>query len=412
MRTQSLCLMVALLLLCTFASAQWVQTNGPNGVDIRCVARSGPNLFAGTYGSGVFLSIDNGTSWTAVNTGLLPYTYINTLAVYGAHLYAGAVGAIFVSTNNGTSWSAGTGVPSRNVHAFAVSGANLFAGTWDSGVYLSTNNGASWTAVNTDLPMLIVLSLAASGTNLFAGLDERAGVFRSTNNGTSWTAARTGLTNRYILSLAISGTNLFAGTHGGVFLSIDNGTSWTAVNSGMPIDTHGDYPSIYALAVSGTNVFAGTYGSGVFLSTNNGIRWTAVNTGLPSTYIDNLAVDEANLYCGSTGSGVWLRPLSEMITTSVSEPSCELPTMFRLQQNFPNPFNPSTTIKYELPKSSEVRLSVYDMLGREVNVLVNETKAAGVHEVRFDASGLASGMHLCRLRAGDYIATKRLLLLK
>jgi hypothetical protein len=69
MRTQSICLALVIVLLYPYASAQWVQTNGPNGADIRRVARSGPNLFAGTY-KGVFLSTDNGTNWTEVNSGV------------------------------------------------------------------------------------------------------------------------------------------------------------------------------------------------------------------------------------------------------------------------------------------------------------------------------------------------------
>jgi hypothetical protein len=90
-----------------------------------------------------------------------------------------------------------------------------------------------------------------------------------------------------------------------------------------------------------------------------------------------------------------------------------------LYQNYPNPFNPSTTIKFELPKSSMVRLSVYDLPGREVTVLVNERVEAGVHEVNFDGSNLASGVYLYRLQApiesgqaGDFVQTKKLMILK
>jgi len=83
-----------------------------------------------------------------------------------------------------------------------------------------------------------------------------------------------------------------------------------------------------------------------------------------------------------------------------------------LLQNYPNPFNPSTTIKYELPSSSEVRLSVYDMLGREISVLVNEKKGVGVHEVKFDAAGLSSGVYFYRLQAADLVQSKKLLLMK
>jgi len=83
-----------------------------------------------------------------------------------------------------------------------------------------------------------------------------------------------------------------------------------------------------------------------------------------------------------------------------------------LYQNYPNPFNPSTTIKYELPKSSMVRLSVYDILGREVSVLVNERKSAGSYEVKFDAAGLSSGVYIYRLQAGDFVQAKKFVVLK
>ncbi len=104
-----------------------------------------------------------------------------------------------------------------------------------------------------------------------------------------------------------------------------------------------------------------------------------------------------------------------------------MPKAFALLQNYPNPFNPSTTIKYELPRASQVNLSVYDVLGRQVSVLVNERRNAGVHEVKFDASGLSSGMYFYRLQvrpldsaigrdsksgAGDFVQTRRFLLLK
>jgi hypothetical protein len=89
-----------------------------------------------------------------------------------------------------------------------------------------------------------------------------------------------------------------------------------------------------------------------------------------------------------------------------------LPREFALSQNYPNPFNPSTTIKYELPQSSVVKLSVFDMLGREVSVLVDERRDAGVHEVKFDASGLASGVYLYRLQAGDFVQARKLVVVK
>jgi hypothetical protein len=98
--------------------------------------------------------------------------------------------------------------------------------------------------------------------------------------------------------------------------------------------------------------------------------------------------------------------------TAVHSPSASLPTAFTLEQNYPNPFNPSTTISYGLPRRWHITLVVYNTFGQQVATLVNESQEAGYYDVRFDGSGLASGVYLYRLRAGDYIATKKVLLLK
>jgi len=246
---------------------------------------------------------------------------------------------------------------------------------------------------------------AASGTNLFAGT-MFGGVFLSTNNGTSWTAVNSGFTNTSIsiYALAVSGTNLFAGTWGGgVFLSTNNGTSWTAVNSGLT------NPIVHTLAVSGTNLFAGTYGGGVFLSTNNGTSWTVVSSGMTSTYVYALAVSGTNLFAGPDGSGVWRRPLSELFTSITSN---EAPSESILKQNYPNPFNSTTTIKFHIATSKFVKLSVFDMRGFEVATLVNEQLKSGTHEVVWDGSVYSSGIYNYKLTAGDYVETKKMILMK
>ena len=155
----------------------------------------------------------------------------------------------------------------------------------------------------------------------------------------------------------------------------------------------------------------GLNGGGVFLSTNNGTSWTAVNTGLTNTAVSALAVSGTNLFAGTGSGGVWRRPLSEMIT-SVEPVTRELSHQFSLLQNYPNPFNPSTTIEFELPKSSSVRLSVFDVLGREVAVLVNGRWEAGVHEVKFDGGWLSSGVYIYRIQAEDFVQTRKLTVLK
>jgi len=89
-----------------------------------------------------------------------------------------------------------------------------------------------------------------------------------------------------------------------------------------------------------------------------------------------------------------------------------IPTHFMLEQNFPNPFNPTTVIKYQLPMTAYVTLKVYDILGKELITLVNETKEAGNYEVSFDASNFVSGMYFYQMRSGDFVETKKLVLMK
>ncbi|MCH8032961.1 MAG: T9SS type A sorting domain-containing protein [Bacteroidetes bacterium] len=89
-----------------------------------------------------------------------------------------------------------------------------------------------------------------------------------------------------------------------------------------------------------------------------------------------------------------------------------IPRKFELSQNYPNPFNPSTAIKYSIPKAGFVTLVVYDVLGSEVSSLVNEEKTAGYFEIEFDGSSLASGIYFYRLQAGDFVETKKMMMLK
>jgi hypothetical protein len=99
------------------------------------------------------------------------------------------------------------------------------------------------------------------------------------------------------------------------------------------------------------------------------------------------------------------------MVTAVEDELAGVPLGLTLEQNYPNPFNPSTTIAYGLPVATEVKLGVYDVLGREVSVLVQEKRSAGVHKVTFEGRGLSSGVYFYRLTAGNFIQTRKLLLL-
>ncbi len=128
------------------------------------------------------------------------------------------------------------------------------------------------------------------------------------------------------------------------------------------------------------------------------------------TYIQALAVIGANLYTGNC-DGVWRRPLSGLVS-SAEKFSSDLPAGAYLGNNYPNPFNPTTTIRYGLPHRSRILLTVFNILGQKVAELVNGDIDAGYHEVKFDGSNLASGVYFCRMRAGDFVDTKKILLTK
>lgn len=107
----------------------------------------------------------------------------------------------------------------------------------------------------------------------------------------------------------------------------------------------------------------------------------------------------------------WM-PTSDLSVVSIDEPLKEIPQNFKLKQNYPNPFNPSTTIAYSLPKSAHVKITVYNMLGKQVGILVNQPRKAGDHMVKFNASNLASGVYLYRLEADGAFKTNKMILIK
>jgi len=114
-------------------------------------------------------------------------------------------------------------------------------------------------------------------------------------------------------------------------------------------------------------------------------------------------INEAYIYkTGAIPEQVWV----------VKPEKTEIPEEFRLSQNYPNPQNPTSTITYDLPKASYVTLNIYNTLGQQVASLVNEQKQSGRYDVRFDGSKLPSGVYFYRLTAGEFIQTKKMVIIK
>ena len=244
---------------------------------------SGTNVFAGAAYRGVFLSANYGTSWTAVNSGLTN-TSVYALAVFpasrgsGTSLFAGTNGGVFLSTDNGTSWSQ-KGLTNAIVEGFAVSpngtgGTNLFAGTYGGGVFLSTNYGKSWTEIGLARS---VWSLAVSETNLFAGT-EYYGVWRRSLSEFTFTRFITlhpykvpsswGTT--YINGAVEKFGNIWLCSSAGVARTNGNVIDWALKSNGLVPGEGINWLEF----IDASTIFAGGRSGRIYKTTNGGDAWS------------------------------------------------------------------------------------------------------------------------------------------
>ncbi len=139
---------------------------------------------------------------------------------------------------------------------------------------------------------------------------------------------------------------------------------------------------------------------------------------LTSQKLENITLDGESTYywrvrgVNKAGGGEWssTQEFSTSVITGIETEG--VPDHYQLQQNYPNPFNPSTNIRYALPEAGEVLLEVFNITGQKVATLVESRKNAGYHTVKFNASGLASGLYLYRIKSGDFVQIKKLMLIK
>ncbi len=321
-----LAMAVVLTLLLAASSAGdyiWI-SKGLAGKQIYALAIDPMNpstIYAGSYGGGVFKSVDGGDSWNAVNNGLTS-TSIWSLAINPQNpsiVYAGSSqfsgGGVFRSVNGGASWNlTSSGLTSTNIYAIAINPqdpniiyAGTSAGTSGGGVFKSVDGGGSWSNANNGLPnfgiKVLVIDPQTPGT-LYAGTSG-GGAFKSIDGGASWSAINNGLTNTTVSSLAFdpkTPSTVYAGTNYKIFKSVNGGANWSAIDNLQN--------QIQVVAIDpqdSATIYAGIFTS-FAKSVNGGIGWYAVDDGLTNTDIKALAVDPripTALYVGTNGGGVF-----------------------------------------------------------------------------------------------------------
>lgn len=469
--------------ICACGRSLWTSSDGgdhwdetpipPGTVRVESLGACGSTLFVGTWDSGILATTGDG-AWTHRNRGFSASTVKAMLASRGRVFASTGIGGLSWSSNEGETWMpVALDTHDREAWALAAQGSSLYAGTAD-GILSSTDGGDHWSLAHGSLAppyptaWTHISAIAPNGASLFAATDG-GGVFRSTDGGGSWTAVNDGLTDKRVATLLVDHGSLFAATAVGVFRSM-NGAAWSKVFSkgataivsdGTALFASNTFDGVYrssdggatwatantgltnmkigSLSAVGSSLFAlpwfycddpeGT----IFLSTNGGAQWQAIDDGLPvgaANECDRLKVSSvvgngSRLFAGTMGGGVWRRPVSDVIA-GISDPgTLRIPREFSLEV-FPNPFNPTTRIRYSVgvvdpsagqsgglaSSSSPIRLAVFDLLGREVAVLVNENKEPASYDVVFDGTGLSTGVYVCRLTHAGTIHTRKLLLLR
>ena len=397
------------LILSNISNAQWVQmSNGLGNRWINVLALNGTTIFAGSSDSGVFISTNYGMEWsktTLNNKEVLSFTKNNFAMFAGTGL-----DGVFYSTNNGQNWNQTAQISAKIISLFSNNN-NLYAGTL-YGIYFSSNNGSNWSKILDN--NRAVQCIFISSNNLLAGIYPSnppwvppEEILYSTNNGLAWLETSM---NGCPLCFASFNDTVYAGmscgiVYGipGIYISINNGINWLCLSS-----LNGNF--VKSLSIYNNHRFAAIFENGVIHTSNNFANWNKINQGLLDTNVNDLLISGNYLFASTHSKGVFRRPLSEI--ASLNNEIFYVQEKYSLSQNYPNPFNPVTSIKFDIPKTSNILLKVFDITGKEISTLINEKLQPGTYETQWNASEFPSGVYFYRLEAGNYRETKKMILIK
>jgi photosystem II stability/assembly factor-like uncharacterized protein len=292
-------------------------------------------------------------------------------------------GTILVSHDMGKNWTLNNLVTANNLNYVTAAGQILFMVGANSTVIKSVDGGDSWSQIAFNFGSINFESIAAIDENTFTIVGDGFTNIRTTNGGETWLGIGTNNGNINLNEVVFFNATdgVIVGDQGLILNTTDAGSTWQI----SEIQTASMTPvsrSLMSVAFSSlTNGITIGENGAHYYSGNGGITWTDMAPG-----------GTKNNHSGKKN------------------------TQVQLNQNFPNPFNPSTSISYNLPFDASVSLKIYDMLGREVKSVVNDRQSAGNYSFRFDASNLASGIYFYVLRAtgngAEFSKTMRMILTK
>jgi len=394
--------------------AQWVVVSDTSfNAEVEVFSDNENYLYAALPSKGLYRTSNYGASWTSSYVKINS-RFANCLASKDSLVFVAHNLGLSKSTNYGSNWDS-NGISSVSI---IFSSNYLLLGN-DDGVYRSSNFGVNWILVNNNLPWSsgLIRHFAFSNNNLFLAMDSNGiggnlRIYKSTNNGDNWVLISQNIPSNYTpYSLYACENLVLCGTASGVYKSTNYGTNWALI-PGIPGNI-----GLFGFASSGTkNIFISAWDYGVYVSNDYGESFNLKNEGLQSLRCTALYKFSNFLFLGTNPytlpCKIYRRPISEAI--GIEKISTEIPDDFKLYQNYPNPFNPTTNIKYSVKREmSNVKLIIYDLLGKEVATLVNENQSPGTYEVTFDARALSSGIYFYSLYSdGILIDCRKMVLMK
>jgi len=413
---------------------KWTAQTSGTAADLNSVYFNNASTGWAVGDSGTILkTTDSGKNWQRQISGV-PH---DLHAVYFVKADTGwAVGLrnkILKTSNGGQTWqpqhTEGLFHFSDDVH-FLNSTTGIAVGKYGGNgeVLRTTNGGQNWTSMLTDAILLKSVhfvdnqrgwAVGVGGTRIsITGRDlpsedlvvivdnPRSIILRTTNGGVTWTSIRFA-TTEWLRGVFFADLNSgwAVGDNGRILKTTDGGVSWRNQASGTTATL---YAVDFINALTGLAVGK----NGIILKTfDGGASWVVEASGTNVLLYSVDFVNETTAWAVGAG-GTILQASPFTVSVEEKHQSDSTPKQFVLEQNYPNPFNPSTTIGFSLPRSSLVTLKIYNVNGEEVAILLAKQLPAGRHQMQWNASNLASGVYFYRLQTDDFVATRKLILLR